>query len=575
MIKRAIFVALALAVSLAATIVYRPQQAAVAPPAAAAVRPLDTLVPQGALLYVEARNFSSLLKAWNDSPEKTAWLESDSHSLFAQSRLFLRLERFFNRFGQAAGVPANTDFVTAAAGEESALALYDIGKLHFVYITHLRSKEFLDSPLWQSRNKLEPRVAGGTNYFLGSSENARQVVAFAMAGDYFVLATREDLMVHTLELLDNQPERTLARDSWYAAAVAAAPKKSGDLRMALDMEHVAVDPRFRTYWIQQNITEMQGYAAAVSDLYCEGNVYREERVLLRKNHAESAGGNQSDSIANLLHMVPGNTGFYQVQTVNPVDALDVIEEMILPQPEQPGDSGRQAPYVLLTGGEVGSESDLETRIDIPAKTKDSHTVPEALKKLIDPAGAMALLEVQSTARNSDGALLTMPHLLVFSAARSWDAHSVQQAIESALVGELSTSSLGLRWREVGQTEKYFELDGLHPLYLAVRDKLLYLSNSTELLTQAFESSNSTSQTVGLTYVAGFNHARERENFYELVGIIDRSAADNKPYSYYVPAFFSRNIGGLSRMLARLESEKVLGREEGDKVYQTVTYTWSH
>ena len=571
MIKRAIFVALALAVSLAATIVYRPQQAADVAPATAAVRPLDTLVPEGALLYVQAHNFSSLLKAWNGSPEKAAWLESDSHSLFAQSRLFLRLERFFKRFAEAAGVPADTDFVTAAAGNESALALYDIGKLHFVYITHLRSKEFLDSPLWQSRNKLEPRVAGGTNYFLGGDE--KQVVAFAIAGDYFVLATREDLMVKTLQLLDNQPERSLARDSWYAVAVAAASKKSGDLRMALDMEHIAVDPRFRTYWIQQNLTEMQGYTAAVSDLYCEGNVYREERVLLRKNHAESAGGNQSDSIANLLRMVPGNAGFYQVQIVDAPDALAAMEAMVLPQPEQPGDSGHQAPYVLLTGGEVGSESDLETRIDIPAKTKDSRAVPEALKKLIDQTGPIALLETQNTARNADGALLSMPHLLVFSGATPWKASAVQQAIQSALAGELTTSSLGLHWREVDDSQKYFELDGLHPLYMAVRDKLLFLSNSAELLTQATESSNGTTKIAGLTYVAGFNHARERENFYELAGIIDRSAADNKSYSYYVPAFFSRNIGGLSRILARLESEKVLAREEGDKVYQTVTYTW--
>lgn len=572
MIKRAIFVALALAVSLAATIVYRPQQAADVAPATVAVRPLDTLVPEGALLYVQAGNFSSLLKAWNGSPEKAAWLESDSHSLFAQSRLFLRLERFFKRFAEAAGVPADNDFVTAAAGNESALALYDIGKLHFVYITHLRSKEFLDSPLWQSRNKLEPRVAGGTNYFLGSDE--KQVVAFAIAGDYFVLATREDLMVKTLQLLDNQPERSLARDSWYAAAVAAASKKSGDVRMALDMEHIAVDPRFRTYWIQQNIREMQGYTAAVSDLYCEGNVYREERVLLRKNHAESAGGNQSDSIANLLRMVPGNAGFYQVQIVDAPDALAAMEAMILPQPKEPGDSGRQAPNVLLTGGEVGSESDLETRIDVPAKTKDSHAVPEALKKLIDQTGPIALLETQNTARNSDGALLSMPHLLVFSGATPWKASAVQQAIQSALAGELTTASLGLHWRVVGDAQKYFELDGLHPLYMAVRDKMLFLSNSWELLTQAIGgSSNATSQTAGLIYVAGFNHARERENFYELAGIIDRSAADNKPYSYYVPAFFSRNIGGLSRILARLESEKVRAREEGDKVYQTVTYTW--
>lgn len=575
MIKRAIFVAFGLAVSLAATMAYRPQKAANVPPVAA-TRDLDTLAPEGALLYLQARDFSGLLKAWNDSPEKAEWLQSSSLSSFSQSRLFLRLQHFFQRFGEAAGMPADMDFLTAVAGDESALALYDIGKIQFVYITHLPSQEFLHSDLWQARNKLQSRFAGNVTYFLGSDERAKQVVTFAITGDYLVLATREDLMVRTLQLLDKQPDRSLVQDFWYSSAVAAAPKTRGDLRMVLDLKKITVDPHFRTYWIQQNITEMQSYAAAVSDLYCQGNVYREERVLLRNNHAEPAGsGKQSDAVAGLLRMVPSGVGFYQAQAANPEEALAAMEGIILPRPPEATDSGRQAPNVLLTSGEVGSESDLETRIDTPAsKTKDSHTVPAALKKQFDQAGATAFLEVQSTQRNSDGALLTMPHLMVFAAARPWDASGVREAVQSALGGELSVSSLGLRWHEAGEAEKYFLLDGLHPLYLAVRDKLLYVSNQADLLTAALHAAGDASQANGLTYIAGFNHARERENFYEVAWIMDRGGAPDKPYATYAPAFFSRNIGGLSKILARLQSEKVLAREEGDKVYQTVTYTWS-
>lgn len=576
MIKRAIFVAFGLAVSLAATMAYRPQKKAANVLPVAATRDLDTLVPEGALLYIQAQNFSHLLKAWDSSPEKAEWLQSSSLSSFSQSRLFLRLQHFFQCFGEAAGMPADMDFLTAVAGDESALALYDIGKIQFVYITHLPSREFLHSDLWQLRNRLQSRFAGNVTYFLGSDERAKQVVTFAIAGDYLVLATREDLMVRTLQLLDKQPDRSLVQDSWYSSAVAAAPKIRGDLRMVLDLKKITVDPHFRTYWIQQNITEMQSYAAAVSDLYCQGNVYREERVLLRNNHAETAGsGKQSDAVAGLLRMVPSGVGFYQAQAANPEEALKAMEGIILPRPPEATDSGRQAPNVLLTSGEVGSESDLETRIDTPAsKTKDLHTVPAALKKQFDQAGATAFLEVQSTQRNSDGALLTMPHLMVFAAARSWDASGMREAVQSALGGELSVSSLGLRWHEAGEAEKYFLLDGLHPLYLAVRDKLLYVSNQSDLLTAALHAPGDASQASGLTYIAGFNHARERENFYEVAWIMDRGGASDKPYATYAPAFFSRSIGGLSKILSRLESEKVLAREEGDKVYQTVTYTWS-
>src|SRR5262249_5115069 len=147
----------ALVVSVAtATIVYSQMHQPERPSVAA--RPLDEVMPGDALLYIEARDFSALLKEWNDSPGKAFWLTSESHSVFSQSRLLLRLDRHFRRFSAAAGVPADTEFVTAAAGGESALALYDIGKIEFVYVTHLLHPDFLNSALWQSRNKLQTRA---------------------------------------------------------------------------------------------------------------------------------------------------------------------------------------------------------------------------------------------------------------------------------------------------------------------------------------------------------------------------------------------------------------------------------
>src|SRR5215510_8049490 len=121
MTRRWVFAGLVLAVSIAAaTVMYQAPQVLEEP--AVAARPLDGMIPEGALLYIEARDFSGLLKAWNSSQEKAAWLESDSHSVFSQSRLFLRLQRFFQRFGAAAGMPADTEFVTAVVVNESARA---------------------------------------------------------------------------------------------------------------------------------------------------------------------------------------------------------------------------------------------------------------------------------------------------------------------------------------------------------------------------------------------------------------------------------------------------------------------
>jgi len=575
MMRRWIFAGLVLAVSIAAaTVMYHAPRAL--EETAVAARPLDAMMPEGALLYIEAKDFSGLLKAWNSSREKAEWLESDNHSVFSQSRLFLRLQKFFQRFGAVTGMPADTEFVTAAAGNESALALYDIGKIQFVYITHLKSRDFLNSALWQSRNKFQTRVAGGITFFLRSDDEGKQMMAFAVAGDYLVLSTREDLMVRALQLVDRQPERSLSQEAWYSAAVAGAPKTRGELHMVLDMKKIAMEPHFRTYWVQQNITEMQSYSAAVSDLYCEGKTYREERMLVRKSGAERerAGGDRpSQAVAELLSMVPEHYGFYQARAADSDEILEVLQKIVLPHQPEDVTSERNAPQVVLTSGEVSSESDLETRIDISAnRGMELSAGPSALKKQLDVADPMAFLEVQSTQQNTDGGLLNMPRLLVVNAATPWDADGVEQAIRSELATGLSVSKLGLQWRQVND-QRYLELDGLHPLYIAVRDRFLFASNERVWLIKALQSGRGPRKDEGVTYVAGFDHAGERENFYELTRVLDMATESKTWNGNYAPKFFSRNVGSLSRALERLESETVVEREEKDKVLQTVTYRW--
>jgi hypothetical protein len=77
-------------------------------------------------------------------------------------------------------------------------------------------------------------------------------------------------------------------------------------------------------------------------------------------------------------------------------------------------------------------------------------------------------------------------------------------------------------------------------------------------------------------VAGFHHARERENFARLTGLLDRPNANpgGAPASEAYPQFFSDNLASFSTTLAGVFSETVVIREASDKVMQTVTYEWS-
>src|SRR6266702_1286882 len=233
--------------------------------------------PAGALLYLQAKDFSSLLAEWNDSPQKRQWVKSANYEVFSNSRLVLRLKSAGDQFAAAAGLPPDAAFLKQVAGRQSALAIYDIGKLQFLYVTQLSSGSSMQSALWQGRGKFETRNAAGIPFFVRRDPESGAEVAFAVNGDHLLLATREDLFAAALQLMAGSRDRSIEAEQWWAQSVAAAGP-AGDLRMVLNLEKIVPSPYFRSYWVQRNITDMKQYSAAVSDLFLSGKEYREERV---------------------------------------------------------------------------------------------------------------------------------------------------------------------------------------------------------------------------------------------------------------------------------------------------------
>src|SRR3984885_9026221 len=127
---------------------------------------LSKYVPAGPLVYLETKDFSALLSDWTSSPQKKQWLTSDNYEVFSRSRLFLRLKGASDQFAAAAGFPPDRDFLSQVSGRHSAMALYDIGNLQFLYITYLPSAKSMETTLWQTRAKFEPRSAGGVAFYL-------------------------------------------------------------------------------------------------------------------------------------------------------------------------------------------------------------------------------------------------------------------------------------------------------------------------------------------------------------------------------------------------------------------------
>jgi hypothetical protein len=538
--------------------------------------PLSRYIPAGSLLYLQARDFSALLGDWNASPQKASWVKSKNYEVYSRSRLFLRLQGASQQFAAAAGLPPDMNFLTQVAGTQSAFALYDIGKLEFLYITKLPSASSMQSTLWQTRAKFETRSAVGLTFYVRRDPESEREVVFAVNGEYLILATRVDLLAGALQLMSGSKDRTIEAEQWWSQSVAAGGP-AGDLRMLLNLEKIVPSPYFRSYWIQRNITDMKQYSAAVSDLFRSGGEYREERVLLKKS-ATAADATTSDgatAVADLLRLVPADTGMYEVRTVpSAVDCFNVLETKILAPHRGPAVAQQTAPDVQLSPGETGSSSDLETRIDqAPLKTSASSDASTPLKDLFQKAQVRAILQVQATERDKDGVFVRIHSGVAFLAATDWPETSVRSAFVDFLRPSLTANNLGLQWQS---KSGYQELDGLWNFGVAVRGKYLVISDDSSLLKSMFANINQKTTQKPAVFVAGFHHARERENFARLTRLLDRPGANpgGAPASELYPQFFADNLASFSATLAGVTSQTIVVRDASDKVFQTVTYEWS-
>jgi len=582
--------------------------------AAPAAPQLTAMLPQGALLTIEAKDFAGLLKRWSDSPEESAWLKSDNYAAFSRSHLFGRLGDAQTEFARAAGLPPDISFLKEVAGRESVFAWYDIGQLEFLYITRLPSGAADKTRLVQMRGKFSARKVGELTFYVRSTGDASpqleaatapegagaggqaRTVAFATSGDWLLLATREDLMVGALTLMAAHGNAAaaggmlpLSEEPWFTDAHAAAQKEPGALRMTLNLESIVRTPYFRSYWIQENATEMKQYRGAVTDLYLDADDFREERALLPKNAAGASG--VAADLSALTALLPEHSGVYRAVAAPAVqDAVANVDEKLLQRGMGSYEDTRYAPVADVSVADAGSASDLETRIDAPPLAHPAAGAQlTALRQALGLAELNGMMTVSRTNDAVDGIWVPFQSAVVLSAGKDWEAAALQTAIKNALAANITAGGLGLAWKPVKtKAGTYLELSKARPLEMAVRGKVCILSDDPGLMVEMLShlsvkgrergkkaNGNATGKTNATTLIAGFDLAQERPGFARWSAVVDRtnspSASQDGPSGE--PAFFSRNMLGLTNVFAGLESERMVETRDAAATRQTVIYAW--
>src|SRR5215470_14186162 len=221
---------------------------------------LAAVMPRGAMVYLQARDLSALMKHWTSSPVRSGFYKSPSLSAFSKSRIYIKLQDRKSDFETALGFGLDEERLTELAGGASAVSIYDIGKLEIVFVTEVSRARAIATTLFKQIPQFQERSAGGTAYYVHevTTDGGRlnQQFCFAYAGGKLIITTTEGLMIRALG-----NTKAGSADSLLSDVIATSEQARGfashDVTMWLDQARLNKNRNFNSYWIHHNISEQR------------------------------------------------------------------------------------------------------------------------------------------------------------------------------------------------------------------------------------------------------------------------------------------------------------------------------
>jgi hypothetical protein len=238
-------------------------------------------MPRGALVYVQARDLSTLMKTWTASTVRNKFYASPSYTAFSKSRVFLKFQDRRADFEKALGFGIDESRLAELAGGASAVAIYDIGKLEMIFVTELPREKALLTILFKQLPQFQERNSDNGIYYAKDVQTdggrLSQQFCFAHAGGKLIVTTTEGLMIRALAGVKNNGADSLLGDL-MAMAELAKGFATHDITIWLDQARLNRDRLFNSYWIHHNASrELTGIESGLLDLRITATGLTEQR----------------------------------------------------------------------------------------------------------------------------------------------------------------------------------------------------------------------------------------------------------------------------------------------------------
>jgi hypothetical protein len=341
-------------------------------------------MPRGALVYVQARDLSTLMKTWTASTVRNKFYASPSYTAFSKSRVFLKFQDRRGDFEKALGFGIDESRLAELAGGASAVAIYDIGKLEMLFVTELPRDKALLTTLFKQLTQFQERNSDNGLYYAKDVQTdggrLNQQFCFAHAGGKLIVATTEGLMIRALASVKSSGADSLLGDV-MAMAEQAKGFATHDITIWLDQARLNRDRLFNSYWIHHNASnELAGIESGLLDLRITATGLTEQRIFKTAAGGRGAAAGQkvveegaslkSNEAGALLKFAPPDAQFVEVHPqARAEDLADTLTNALfgkLPsaEPPRPDVSNHSSSSDEEGGSRVERYSQLDGRFDV-------------------------------------------------------------------------------------------------------------------------------------------------------------------------------------------------------------------
>jgi hypothetical protein len=573
---------------------------------------LASVMPGGALVYLQTRDLSALLKTWLASPVHDRFYKSDSFTAFSRSRIYLKLQDRRKDFEKALGFGLDEKRLAELAGGASALALYDIGKLELAFVTEASRERAIATVLFKSVPQFQERSSEGAAYYVRdiSTDGGRlnQQFCFAHAGGKLIVTTTEGLMLRALKNAKGAGTDSLIAAVTSAAESAGSGFSTHDVTMWLDQARLNKNRYFTVNWIHGNASEkgsdsLANLESGIIDLELKKEGMFERRWFRLSSQAGELTPLAGDQLA-ITRFAPGDAQFMELHPPGSALNLAIADALFGKLPNlQPGppqipdrtySSDSDSDDEASSG--TGRYSSLDTRFDKDvddeptqatetASVKPGERLAKALSSLVGGIRPAGYLQIARSKTDAGRPFVRFERAVVIEmgSGAGFDAPAFERLITDELRERFVVKGVEpkLEWQE--ETNVRYVAQSLmeQGAAYAVSDRYLVLASNKEFARDILRAASAPGSTAASAiegpteFYARVRVAAAKPVFDRLMSKLDgrfETAAAAGEESEREIKFFSENLSSLISATGVNDMRLVRRRNQG-VMAEVVVYSW--